>query len=78
MLFLKVTNGYNVHIPMPGYTVGESLKKQTTESIKIIEKLVESHDVIFLLTDSRESRWLPTMLAATHDKVQKFTLFTNS
>lgn len=56
---------------MPGYTVGESLKKQTVQVVKTIEELIESHDVIFLLTDSRESRWLPTMLAAAHDKVRK-------
>lgn len=56
---------------MPGYTIGESLKKQATESLKTIEQLIESHDVIYLLTDSRESRWLPTMLAAAHDKVRQ-------
>lgn len=54
---------------MPGYTVGESLIAKTTEAIKQIEELVQAHDVIFLLTDSRESRWLPTMLAAANDKV---------
>lgn len=68
----QVATGYNIHIPMPGYTVGESLKKQATQSIKTIEELIESHDVIFMLTDSRESRWLPTMLAAAHDKVQHY------
>lgn len=55
---------------MPGYTVGESLRKQTTEALATIEELVKSHNVLFLLTDSRESRWLPTMLGATYNKVR--------
>lgn len=64
-----VANGHKIHIPMPGYTIGVSLKDQTVQALNQIEQLVQNHDVIYLLTDSRESRWLPTMLGATHDKV---------
>lgn len=29
----------------------------------------QAHDVVFQLTDTRESRWLPTVLAAVHRKL---------
>lgn len=54
---------------MPGHTVGESMLSKTLDAIQLLEELIQQHDVIFLLTDSRESRWLPTVLAAYHGKV---------
>ena len=54
-------------IPMPGHRITDLEK--TRESIEIIWNAIKGHDVIFLLTDSRESRWLPTVLGAVEKKL---------
>lgn len=43
--------------------------KKLIETVDLLEKLVESHDVLFLMTDNRESRWLPTVLANKYNKI---------
>lgn len=53
-------------IPMPGHT--ES-RESVEESVEALDKLVQECDAVFLLTDTRESRWLPTIMAAAHDKL---------
>lgn len=50
-------------ISMPGRGVND------IASVSDLEALVTDHDVVFLLTDTRESRWLPTLLATKHGKV---------
>ena len=61
--------GHVLQIPMPGHAIPESMRAKTIESIQLISSLIQSHDVMFLVTDSRESRWLPTLLGAFHQKV---------
>lgn len=39
------------------------------QDVEQLDGLVRAADAVFLLTDSRESRWLPTLLAATHNKL---------
>lgn len=39
------------------------------EDVNLLHDLIRQHDVIFLLTDSRESRWLPTVIASVEKKV---------
>ena len=34
-----------------------------------LEGLIQEHDILFLLMDTRESRWLPTLLGAAAGKL---------
>lgn len=61
--------GHVLQIPMPGHSISDSMHQKTIENIQVIKSLIEAHDVLFLVTDSRESRWLPTLLGAFHGKV---------
>lgn len=65
--------GHVLQIPMPGHAVGggDSAREKVLESIHKIVDLIKSHDILFLITDSRESRWLCTMLGAFYGKVSK-------
>ena len=57
-------------IPMPGHPVtGEAELAQVKSDCDELASLVDSHDVVFSLTDTRESRWLPSLLAAAKGKL---------
>lgn len=65
--------GVVMDIPMPGHVTSDKgtcdkLSEGQLESDYIAE-LIQQHDVVFLLTDTRESRWLPTLLAASMKKL---------
>ncbi|KAL7561286.1 hypothetical protein ACA910_022555 [Epithemia clementina (nom. ined.)] len=57
--------GIVLSIPMPGHI--ES-KEVLQGSVTRLDRLIQECDVVFLLTDTRESRWLPTVIAAAHQK----------
>ncbi|CAO3614248.1 unnamed protein product [Cunninghamella echinulata] len=59
--------GYNLSIPMPGHP--STTSQQLNQDVTILMDLFQQHDVIFLLTDSRESRWLPTLLGMRYNKM---------
>jgi len=59
-----------MEIPMPGHSVSSDEEAdRVREDCKKLQGLVASHDAVFLLTDTRESRWLPTLLCANENKI---------
>ncbi|KAF7316230.1 Autophagy-related protein [Mycena indigotica] len=61
--------GHSLSIPMPGHPVPPASVDQTRADVKKLEELIDTHDAVFLLMDSRESRWLPTVICAAKGKI---------
>ncbi|CAH7671090.1 hypothetical protein BY996DRAFT_4576611 [Phakopsora pachyrhizi] len=61
--------GVELSIPMPGHPIAPNLVDKTKGDVRKLEELFDQHDVIYLLMDSRESRWLPTVLGASKRKL---------
>lgn len=57
---------------MPGHPISPALIDQAKADVKKLEDLIEEHDAVYLLMDSRESRWLPTVIGASKRKVRLF------
>jgi molybdopterin/thiamine biosynthesis adenylyltransferase len=60
--------GHLLKIPMPGHPIHEAELAAVERDIDKLEKLINEHDVVFLLTDTRESRWLPSLMARAAGK----------
>ncbi|KAL3643503.1 Autophagy protein 7 [Castilleja foliolosa] len=56
-------------IPMSGHPVTSQEQNSVLDDCNHLRDLIDSHDVIFLLTDTRESRWLPTLFCANSNKI---------
>lgn len=61
--------GHTLMVPMPGHPIAQVEEEGVRNAVAALEQLVERHDAVFLLTDTRESRWLPALLCAAHDKL---------
>ena len=62
------SSGVRCVIPMVGHW-SEKEDGEMRRGVSVMERLVDEHDVVILLTDSRESRWLPTLLCAGKNKL---------
>lgn len=54
---------------MPGHYVGDNVRSKVKDDVKQLEQLIKEHDCVFLLMDTRESRWLPTVIAGAEKKL---------
>lgn len=61
------SEGFDLNIKMPGHCSNDV--ESDRKDVELLERLVDEHDVLFLLTDTRESRWLPTVIAASKHKI---------
>ncbi|KAH8827851.1 hypothetical protein DL96DRAFT_1497247 [Flagelloscypha sp. PMI_526] len=63
--------GHMLSIPMPGHPIppNPTSIEETKKDVATLEKLIDEHDVVFLLMDSRESRWLPSVIAKSKGKI---------
>jgi len=62
-----LSRGVAMAVPMPGHPVSGDDATRALADVERLEALVKTHDAVFCLTDTRESRWLPTLLCAAND-----------
>ncbi|KAK3062222.1 Autophagy protein 7, partial [Coniosporium uncinatum] len=59
--------GFVMSVPMAGHPITDESKVKT--EFEKLRELIDQHDAIFLLMDTRESRWLPTVMGKAAGKV---------
>ncbi|GAB1313976.1 Autophagy protein 7 [Madurella fahalii] len=59
--------GHVLSVPMLGHPVLDESKVKA--DFTKLQELVDAHDAIFLLMDTRESRWLPTLMGKASNKI---------
>jgi len=59
--------GHVLMVPMAGHPIMD--EKAVKADFHLLERLIDEHDVIFLLMDTRESRWLPTLIGKAKGKI---------
>ena len=64
-----VSKGYKMKIPMPGHILSDTDLPEALANLEQLDSLLQEHDVIYLLLDTREARWIGTLLSAAYNKV---------
>lgn len=61
------SSGHVMSVPMAAHPIVD--EEKTKADFEKLKSLIDSHDAIFLLMDTRESRWLPTVMAKAAGKI---------
>lgn len=61
------SEGHVISVPMLGHPM--TSEERTKSDFSKLKELIDEHDAIFLLMDSRESRWLPTVMGKATGKI---------
>ncbi|KAL8712222.1 MAG: hypothetical protein Q9225_006970 [Loekoesia sp. 1 TL-2023] len=59
--------GHTMSVPMAGHPILD--EPTVAKNYETLARLVREHDAIFLLMDTRESRWLPTVMGKAAAKI---------
>ncbi|KAL8923802.1 MAG: hypothetical protein Q9172_002983 [Xanthocarpia lactea] len=59
--------GHVMSVPMAGHPIMD--EPTVRKEYETLTRLIHEHDVIFLLMDTRESRWLPTVMGKAAGKI---------
>ena len=61
------SEGHVLSVPMAGHPIMDEYK--TKSDFETLRQLILDHDAVFQLMDSRESRWLPTVIGKSGRKI---------
>ncbi|KAL7267373.1 Autophagy protein 7 [Rhizina undulata] len=61
--------GVTMMVPMAAHPFGEAQEEEVKRDYEKLKELMENHDAVFLLMDTRESRWLPTVMGKAMGKI---------
>ena len=61
------STGHVFSVPMAGHPIVD--EEVAFSDYETLRKLIDEHDAIFLLMDTRESRWLPTVMGKASNKI---------
>lgn len=62
--------GIVMSVPMAGHPMTDAQNEgKTKQEFERLQQLIEEHDAVFLLMDTRESRWLPSVMGKSAGKI---------